>query len=171
MPAIVAAAAIALTASAATLASAQEPPVAAYLYANTNTGDVTLSYARSDCPAECHVAGFVCTQGGSVKVFIADLQGRTIAEWFNLDAPNAQRPTAVLVIGATDVHLSFRSLTFGDLNGGWWVELAPHDHAWLGAFAGADRTVIRTPAFDIPLPNTTADRTNRAAFVQACLAM
>jgi hypothetical protein len=150
-------------------AQTQEAPrIATHLYDNST--DLTLSFARSDCPAECHVAGLVCTAEGLLRVFLADLSGEAIMQWFRFDAANPTFPTAELILDGESTTLNFRSLTFDDLNGAWWVELSPVEQLWMARFPTAERTVILAAALEIELPSTIEDRAVRAEFVDACLA-
>ena len=148
-------------------AVAQERHFASYFYDNGPV--LQLDYAWSDCPWECQVVQIVCDEDGIVHLVLADLDGTTVTDWFRFDEPN--RPSAELVLDGEAIVLSFATLSLGDLNYTWFVSLTNGYRNWLSAFAAADATSIRTPTFAIDLPSTPEDRANRAAFVDACLAM
>jgi len=148
-------------------AVAQQNELRSYFYDNGPV--LQLDYAWSDCPWECQVVQLVCDDDGIVHLVLADLDGTTVAAWFRFDEPN--RPVAELVLDEETIVLSFATLSLGDLNYTWFVALTNGYRNWLSAYAAADATSVRTPTFAIDLPSTPEDRANRAAFVEACLAM
>lgn len=170
-PTLIAGAATALLCLSATNVSwAQEPRIQAYLYDNGR--ELQLDYARSDCPWECQVVIFDCSEG-LFRVRLIDLPGPQIAEWFDFLDEAPTFPSAQLLLDGNPTQLNFLYLGFGDLNGAWWVELFPVTYrgdGWRSLFGAADNIAIETPVLTLDLPSTEADRSVRAAFVEACLA-
>lgn len=140
----------------------------------------SLGYWVDAAVAENGLARFVCDGPSSVTIQLW-LERDQIDAWFTQD--RAGWVAADLVTDSTRTPFAIEAMTYDWLVGFWIPELAmlsagptPFPSAsataeWLRAFAEATTISVSTPAFDILLTPAEGDPENRAAFVEACLAM
>jgi len=135
---------------------------------------LNLNYASVDCFSECPVAFVVCRADAPPELWLTALSGADMAAWlFGPAYREGFQPAVALVLDNTEVPLRASELSYGgggDMFRNWWVKLQSSDD-WLAAFGTAEATAVRSELFAIDLPSTPEDRANRAAFVEACLAM
>jgi len=137
-----------------------------------------VAYPNAGCDPECATARIVCTDFGRFDISVYNFTRNDILEWVTAeDGPFTGLGEQIRVVFRADgMPNSFIvwNLAMNDFNGTWIAETFARrqaDAAWLEGFAMAADIVIDTPTRTIAWPNRPEDRANRAAFVEACLAM
>ena len=135
-------------------------------------------YPNADCDPECATTRVVCSDLGRIDISVYNFTQSAVIEWMSLTEGPFVGATAGLVftIATDDVTTPFIvwTLSMNDFDGTWVAETIADrrgHRTWFEAFATATEVFIATPAQAIVWPNRPEDRANRAAFVEACLAM
>jgi len=125
------------------------------------------------CGEECFVLRLVCSGSGHVDVTLV-LGRRDLIAWLEATDDFAP-PTADIIADGAVLPLVFSSFGIIEMTGDWFATLTwpiASSPSPIALFGNADESVLlRSPGFDLAFPHTPEDRTNRAAFVEACLAM
>jgi hypothetical protein len=124
-----------------------------------------LSYFVEDC-GECFVAQFSCGDGAGFALMLPDFDDQTLAKALS---ENGARGT--LRLGANELELTARQMTFSEMSGSWDVEFVAwgSDASALEPLALSKPANVVTAKGETALPAREADSANARTFIDACL--
>jgi hypothetical protein len=156
----------ALVSSLTGAAFAQDAPVVSVFVSGDQQSGPFLTYFIEDC-GECFVAQFSCGDGGGFALLLPDFDDQTLSRGL---ADNGAR--GKLRLGATELELTARQITFSEMSGFWDVEFVAwgSDASALEPLALSEPAVVATAKGETALPAREADSANARAFIDACRA-
>jgi len=165
--------------SAAALAQNSIPASGPFSFLDIADEQARLTYyPDASCLFECPDFRLVCGPFGRIDITLYRFTRDEIVEWMEFtDAPFAGvRAEMRFLIHTDETTTPFVvwNLALADIDTAWLAETLAdrRGHAeWLEAFATANEIAVETPLGRLELPSRPQDRANRAAFVEACLAM
>lgn len=144
----------------------QDAPVVSVFVGGDEQSGPFLTYFIEDC-GECFVAQFSCGDGGGFALTLPDFDDQTLSRSL---AENGAR--GKLRLGATELELTARQITFSEMSGFWDVEFVAwgSDASALEPLVLSEPAVVATAKGETALPAREADSANARAFIDACRA-